>query len=234
MYTAFRKAHPDEGFMGTMLRMREGMFGEGNLSAIMGNIPPELRQEYILALTEGKNVNVGLTRDMMKSAGTEQGWGAFMGRWNSVEAQAERSGLAGDARQKFISDHLSGTAPLGETAAAETAAAMAEAGHNVQKDLVAINLSFEKWLDSIAGSQSALASIRDILGVTQKEAMEALKGVNPDIAKEYEENETAKKNDPFNAEGILARGSALFHGQPLTVIIHAGKAPEGSKGRVNR
>ncbi len=79
--------------MSTMLRMREGMFGDGNLSAIMRNIPPQLRQEYILALTEGKNVNVGLTRDMMKSAQTEGGWSDFIGRWNDVEAQARDSGL---------------------------------------------------------------------------------------------------------------------------------------------
>ena len=171
MFTAFRRAHPEEGFKSTMLRMREGMFGDGNLSAIMGNIPPELRQEYILALTEGKNVNVGLTRDMMKSASTEGGWSDFVGRWNDVEAQAREQGLYGDAKQKFVSDKM---VPLSERGQSTIAEEQAESGRKIQGFMTNLAVEHEKWLNYVVSTKEAQKEMSEILTGVRDEVMKVL------------------------------------------------------------
>lgn len=174
MFTALHKGN----FSETMLRMREGIFGKGNLSAIMANIPPELRQEYILALTEGKNVNVGLTREMMDAARTEGGWSDFMGRWGDVEGRAG-AGVSAEDRQKYLERALAGGIPLSETGAASITEEQAESGRKVQKDITRLAVEHERWLNYVVSTADAQKQMAEILSGTRDAMMEVLQKENP-------------------------------------------------------
>lgn len=168
LFSAIRRANPRASMLEMQLRMREGIMGEGNLEAVLtqlAGLPKNLRDYYLLAMTEGTNVNVGQLRDMMKNFG---GFGGRLGRMRNVGFNG--TGMFSDLENQI---------PYGEKRGALIEASGFEAGRSIndllQRGVIKdYALNFERWNNYLVGTVDAQRRIQGYLEAAEVKLREIL------------------------------------------------------------
>jgi hypothetical protein len=129
MFSALRTAKPKSSLLDIQLMMRGGINDadtrKAMLNAIAG-VPKGLRDYYILAMTEGKGVGAGVTRDIMKEF--DSGSGAF-------------------GADKILQKALKSTSG-GETAESKIGVAQYELGETIKASIRQWNVVWETEMSS--------------------------------------------------------------------------------------
>ena len=196
MFSALHKE--GSSFIDTSLRMREGIFGKGNLSDILKMIPKGQEEAYLMALTEGKGVNTGVVRQMMTDLSGEKR-GEFMDRWGNAEAH-------GADMKQYVNNYYGkggkNNAPSGDVFNAEVATSKMESAQKTLDVVLKGVKDFEVLLNEFSSNPIA---IKEAMDKALKQARETL-GLaevkpSPNTPRTY----TPKKNEPASKDVSVSR-----------------------------
>lgn len=162
LYQALRRAHPGDSFAQTQIRMRKGILGEGNLSAMMGMMPGNMMPSYILAMTEGKGVNAGLTEELMDRTSTAAGRNSLLRDLANPRSRISKS----------LNESISPAARF----ESEEGISSVTSGSKMQRFYASLATEHKKWLDQISSTSEMQNQISTILGGVRDSMISVLTG----------------------------------------------------------